>query len=134
MSMVRKKIPSAKINRYRVSFLMHSQNSLLFSTFEPLIILFSLLGKDFSSLLDNPMQSFRTNPLGRSSYDTPESLFSLSYLITPLNSVSWMCYLCICQILFGRPPLWKQGWCLVIVISQTNPFPVLCTKKKFLLG
>ena len=117
-------------------FFMLSQNFLLFSTFEALIILFPL----WESLCNfNPSTSacqFHTVTLNQFTWEvlmmTTQNHASPSpHFVTSLNSFSLMYYLWIHHILFDWPYCWKQGWYLVILISQTNPFIVFVLKKIF---
>lgn len=95
-------------------FYMLSQNFLLFSTFEPLIILFPL----WESLCNfNPSSlacQFHTVTLNQCTWEvfmmtTQSHALPSPCLITSLNSFSLMCYLWIHHILFDWPYCWKQG-------------------------
>ena len=117
-------------------FYMLSQNFLLFSTSEPLIILFPLLESLCNFNPSTPACQFHTVTLNQFTWEvfmmtTQNHAFPSPYLITSLNSFSLMYYLWIHHILFDWPYRWKLGWYLVILISQRNPFTVFVLKKVF---
>lgn len=131
MSRVRKKILQAEISNYRGFSLFHALSEF------PCLFCFWDVDHTVSSIWESfPFPASST--LVEQSHVVTQNLFMttfqnhdspLPHLIIPLNGLSLMYYLCICHNLFGWPSLWKQGSCLVILILQTNPFPVLCSKK-----